>query len=104
MSETTRSKSPKKPTDHKPAADDMVSFEWEGVKVSILADAFEDQDLIEDLREGGLKSAVLKLLGAKDAEKVFEVVRGFDSRGRLMSKQFTPFFEAAQEAVGSKNS
>lgn len=104
MTESTRAKSPKKPADHKPASDEMVSFEYEGVKVSILADAFEDQEVIQELRGGGLLDAMQRILDPEDAEKVLEEVRKLDSRNRLMSKNFKPFFEAAQEAVGSKNS
>lgn len=103
MSET-REKSVKKPADHKPAADEQVEFEFEGVNVKIYADSFEDQEVLRNLRNGLFLDVVEQILDAKSARQVVDAVREKDARGRAMSEHFGPFFEAAQEAVGSKNS
>ncbi|WP_053386998.1 hypothetical protein [Leucobacter japonicus] len=103
MSET-RAKSAKKPEDHKPAADEQVEFEFEGVTAKIYADAFEDQEVLRNLRNGLFLDVVEQILEAKDARAIVDAVREKDARGRVMSEHFGPFFEAAQEAVGSKNS
>ena len=103
MSET-RVKSVKKPADHKPAADEMVAFKFEGVQVTIPADTFEDLELVEDLQAGRVITALGRFVEADELEKVLEAGRALDSRGRLMARNFEKFVTTAAEACGSKNS
>jgi hypothetical protein len=101
---STRANSPKKPTDHKPGADDMVAFDFEGIRVTIPADTFEDLELAEDLTTGRVISGLARFIDAGDLEKVLEAGRALDSRGRLMARHFEPLVSAAAEACGAKNS
>lgn len=101
---TTRKASPKKPEDHKPAADEVVQFDYEGVTVQVFADCFEDLEVVGQMREGDLVGAVRgMILEDETTESVLKKVREKDARGRIMARNFETLLESIAEACGVKN-
>ncbi len=106
MTETTRSKSPKKPADHKPAGNVLVGS-FKGKKFTIDKAVFEDYEFLELSADADSNPAVLptllrRVLGDKGHDQLKEVSRGED--GRVRTEDLMLAYQAIMEEAGAKNS
>lgn len=98
MAETTRSKSAKKPADHKPAAADTVKIEHGGVEFSASRGALDSLRTLDLLERGMINSALRRLIGDDKYDEFLDKNPDADaeSAGDLL--------RAISEKVGAKNS
>lgn len=106
MTETTRSKSPKKPADRKPAGNVLVG-EYKGKKFKIDKTAFEDYEYLElsaeiDTNPAKLPPLLRLVFGDKGHELLKETARG--ENGRVRTEDLMAAYQAVMEDAGAKNS
>lgn len=65
----TREKSVKKPTDHKPAADDLVQVEFMGVELEAKKRGMESLRFLDALERNQLTTALRVLIGDEGFER-----------------------------------
>ncbi|GAA1323159.1 hypothetical protein ACFSWE_08635 [Leucobacter albus] len=97
MTETTRSKSAKKPADHKPAAAEQVSIEHGGVKFTAARGSLDSLRTIDMLERGLISTTLRRIIGDKKFEEFLDKNpdAGAEAAGELL--------EAIAEKVGAKN-
>lgn len=106
MTETTRSKSPKKPADRKPAGN-VLAGEYKGKSFTIDKAVFEDYEFLElsgevDTNPSKLPALLRLVLGDDGHALLKEVSRGED--GRVRTEDLMAAYQAVMEEAGAKNS
>ena len=102
MADTTRAQSPKKPTDHKPKAGDMVTVTFRDNDYTFDARYAKDARVLLAARKGALDDVIVRMLDAKQFEKILTSIE--DEDGFTDMEELGEFVEAAFEAGGAKNS
>lgn len=102
MAETTREKSPKKPTDHQPAAREQITVEYAGEKFTFDARAPKDARVFLAIRKGDLETAITRMTSEDDLERLLKAIE--DEDGWSDIEELGKFVDAAHEAAGAKNS
>lgn len=107
MTETTRAKSVKKPTDHKPKASNELVGTFNGEEFVIMKDVFEDYEFLElsgevDTNPAKLPQLLTLILGALGHERLKDAVR--NDVGRVRTEDLMKAYQAVMEDAGAKNS
>lgn len=93
----TKSKSVKKPADHKPKADEMVQVEYKGVEFEVKAGALGGLRVLDALERNQFTTALRQLMSDEGFERFLDEVPDADAEdaGKLL--------ELIAEKAGAKN-
>lgn len=98
MTETTRAKSAKKPADHKPAADAVVTVEFEGVTFTVQGAGLGSLRVLDALERNQFTTALRRLVGDAKFEEFL------DKNPDASAEDAGKLLELIAERTGSKNS
>lgn len=98
MTETTRAKSAKKPSDHKPADVDAVTVEFGGVTFTVQGAGLASLRVLDALERNQFTTALRRLVGDAKFEEFLDAMpdASAEDAGKLL--------ELIAERTGSKNS
>lgn len=102
MTETTRSKSPKKPADHKPAKDHTINIQFAGEKYEFDVRAASDTRTMFALRKEDLETVLIRVIGKDGLDRAIKSIE--DEDGFSDIEKLLDFVNAIYEKVGAKNS
>lgn len=94
----TREKSVKKPSDHKPASDTLVSIEYGGVEFEVKAGAMGRLRVLDALERNQFMTALRRMVGDAKVDEYLDKNEDADAEdaGKLL--------ELIAERAGAKNS
>ena len=101
MTETTRSKSPKKPADRKPAENGTVKVKYAGTEFEVPVGAASSARLLRLLEKNAIAGAIERLIGEDGYDQLLDAIE--EEFGTDDMEKVAEFLGKALEAAGAKN-